>query len=293
MSEIPATQIGTKDRSVGWYDPPLDTVDEAIQALLQEYSGIPADEVIPRIIAVVSSSPPSLLFPQTLTDPTPQREKLWDIFPWPCIGQFRFLDLSLRRQPLYHTILSRLQSGDRLLDVGCCMAQDLRALVRDGAPAGGLFGLEKEGAFLEIGYDFFGDRDRLGVRFIYGDLLDRDGEEMKDLVRTFGIVQLGMVLHIWDWEGQVRACERAVELLRDEAGVLVVGQSVGSSKGRAVPARGRDIFKHDPDTFAAMWEEVGKRTGTNWRVRAVLVEFERRSWDEEDTRKLSFEVERV
>ena len=223
-----------------------------------------------------------------------QRDKLWDIFPWPCIGQFRFLDLSLRRQLRYQTILSRIQDGDRFLDVGCCMAQDLRALIHDGAPAENLFGLEKEGAFLDIGFEFFGDRDKLsGVKFMRGDLLDRDNEEMKSLARTFGIIQLGMVLHIWDWEGQVRACERAVELLRDEKGVMVVGQSVGSLKGKAVPARGKEIFKHDPDTFAAMWEEVGKRTDTNWRVRAVLVEFERRSWDEEDTRKLSFEVERV
>ena len=49
-------QIGSKDRSVGWYDPKITTLDEPIRTLLQEYSKIPPDEVIPRIVAVVIPS---------------------------------------------------------------------------------------------------------------------------------------------------------------------------------------------------------------------------------------------
>jgi hypothetical protein len=106
------------------------------------------------------------------------------------------------------------------------------------------------------------------------------------------------VLHIWDLEGQTKACERVVELLKDEKGVMVVGQSVGSLVGKEQPARGRMIYKHDADTFAQMWEEVGRRTGTEWVVRARLdeglgIDRRKREWDEPGTRRLSFEVERV
>ncbi|KAK1751008.1 hypothetical protein QBC47DRAFT_392072 [Echria macrotheca] len=271
-------RIGSKDRSVGWYDPPLTSVEEPVQDLLQSYSGIPPNEVLPRVIET--------------------RDKIWEIFPWPCVGQFRFLDLSLIRKLIYPEILARLQSGDRILDVGCCFAQDLRKLAHDGAPRSSLYGLEKQSEFIDLAYDFFGDKETFGGKFIRADLLDRDNQEIKALEGTFGIVQLGMVLHIWDIEGQIQACERVVELLRDEKGVLVVGQSVGSVKGKEMPARGRMIYKHDPETFANMWEEVGRRTGTQWVVRASLdsglgIEQEKRAWDEPSTRRLSFEVERI
>jgi hypothetical protein len=115
---------------------------------------------------------------------------------------------------------------------------------------------------------------------------------------TFGFVQLGMVLHIWDLEGQTRACERVVELLRPEKGVMVVGQSVGNLVGKEFPARGRMIWKHDVESFKGMWEEVGRRTGTEWVVRAKLdeglgIDRQKRNWDEPGTRRLSFEVERL
>ncbi|KAB5550009.1 hypothetical protein GE09DRAFT_1128660 [Coniochaeta sp. 2T2.1] len=272
--------IGSKEKTVGWYDPPITSVSGPIRDLLENYSHIPADEVVPRIVET--------------------RDKIWDVFPWPCVGQFRFLDLSLSRQLSYPRILSLLQQSDpvRLLDVGCCFAQDLRKLVRDGAPSSSLYGLEIQSEFISLGYDFFADRETFGGRFIAADLLDRANREVKELEGTFGVVQLGMVLHIWDLEGQTRACERVVELLKDEKGVLVVGQSVGNVEGKEFPARGRMIFKHDVETFGKMWDEVGRRTGTSWVVRARLdeglgIDERKRNWDEPSTRRLSFEVERV
>jgi SAM-dependent methyltransferase len=221
------------------------------------------------------------------------------------VGQFRFVDLSLSRQPSYAAILSRLLlktdsggSKERLLDVGCCFAQDLRKLAYDGAPSESLYGLEIQSEFIDLGYEFFGDRDSFRGRFINADLLDRENVEVKEVEGTFGVVQLGMVLHIWDLEGQTRACERVVELLRDEKGVLVVGQSVGNVEAKEAPGRGKKIYKHDVGSFERMWAEVGRRTGTKWEVRARLdqglgIDERKREWDEPSTRRLSFEVERV
>ena len=49
----PSLPIGSKDKSVGWYDPPITAVSPAVRDLLEGYAGIPADEVIPRILEVV------------------------------------------------------------------------------------------------------------------------------------------------------------------------------------------------------------------------------------------------
>jgi len=281
-SPITYLQIGSKDHSVGWYDPPITSIPPPVRNLLENYSHISPEEVIPRIIST--------------------REKIWDIFPWPCVGQFRFLDLSLSQQPSYPAIMKRLLSGDRLLDVGCCLGQDLRKLVYDGVPPGSLYGMEIQREFVDLSYDFFDDREGRfrDVTFIRADLFDRGNKEVDQVAGTFGVIHVGMVFHIWDLEHQITACERLVELLRDEKGVMVIGQSVGNVVGKEVyiPSRGHRIYKHDVDTFVAMWEEVGRRTGTEWRVRAQLdtglgIEQQQRNWDEASTRRLSFEVERI
>lgn len=176
----------------------------------------------------------------------------------------------------------------------------MRQLAHDGAPPSSLFGLEKQAEFIPIGHSFFNDVETFGqATFIAADLLDRENEEVRKVAGTFGIVNLSMMLHIWDLENQIKACERVVELLRDEKGVLVVGQSVGDLAGKEVGSRGvMRIFKHNVETFEKMWEEVGKRTGTKWKVDATLkvamgIDSRPRNWDEPSTRRLAFCVERV
>lgn len=50
-------------------------------------------------------------------------------FPYPCIGQFRFLSLGIANSPHYDEVLQRLRGGEKLLDVGCCFGQEIRKLV--------------------------------------------------------------------------------------------------------------------------------------------------------------------
>jgi hypothetical protein len=155
--------------------------------------------------------------------------------------------------------------------------------------------------FISIGYDFFNDRETFSeARFINANLFDVESEQMRKIMRIFGIVDLGMVLHLWDYNGQMHVCERVVDILRDEVGVLVVGQCVADVEGREVASgKERKIFKHNVETSERMREEVGKRTGTGWRVEAWLgeglgIDGERSgAWDGEVMRRLGFCVERV
>jgi hypothetical protein len=58
-----------------------------------------------------------------------QRAKAFSIFPYPCIGMYRFLDLSILSTDVYPEVLRRLKGGEKLLDLGCCFGQEIRQLV--------------------------------------------------------------------------------------------------------------------------------------------------------------------
>jgi hypothetical protein len=171
--------------------------------------------------------------------------------------------------------------------------------VHDGASGENLWGLEIQADFIRLAYDFFRDEDRLGARFIAADLMDRSDPAVAALRGTFGIVHLGMILHIWDRPAQLEACRRVVELLRPQPGALVVGQCVGHLDGVSSPGRGSNtIFKHNVKTFRDMWTELGQLTGTRREVRAQLdeglgIKEQSRKWDDPNTRRLAFEVERL
>ena len=54
-----------------------------------------------------------------------QRKEAFDITPYPCIGQFKFLALTLLSHPKYPVLLERLKNGQTFIDMGCCFAQDM------------------------------------------------------------------------------------------------------------------------------------------------------------------------
>ena len=50
---IAPLKIGSRDKSVGWYTPTLENITEAQRDLLENYSHIAPDRVIPHILEVV------------------------------------------------------------------------------------------------------------------------------------------------------------------------------------------------------------------------------------------------
>ena len=90
-------------------------------------------------------------------------------------------------------------------------------------------------------------------------------------------------------------------LLKPKKGALVIGQQVGSVVQSDVVFRGKqNVTRHSEASFRRLWEDVGRRTGSKWEVRAKLDEGLGENigegtgtWDDADTRRLSFEVERL
>lgn len=122
---------------------------------------------------------------------------------------------------------------------------------------------------------------------------------MEALKGKIDIVNVGLFLHLFDLEGQTKACEKIVGLLKQEKGVLITGQQVGATEPVQMPrGMGSRMWKHNAASFEKMWKEVGKNTETEWKVTAMLdaglgIGQKQRTWDDPNTRRLVFEVERI
>src|ERR1700761_8860185 len=95
-------KIETRDKDVPWYNPSLDQkLAASTRELLETYSKIPADQVENHVYKIVLLS----LFLMLRRTNESQRDEAWQIWPYPCIGGFRFLDLAIALSPEYPQIL--------------------------------------------------------------------------------------------------------------------------------------------------------------------------------------------
>ena len=238
----------------------------------------------------------------------PQRDKAWKIYPYPCIGRFCFLDLSISLHPLYPTVLARLKetvNPELFLDLGCCFGQDIRRLVADGIPGEKLYGADLRLEFLELGYELFQDKGSLKAHFLEGDIFEEDdeaegGKELSNLNGKIDIIYAAAFLHLFNWEEQVRAGTRMVRLMTENS--LVFGWQLGTTKpgSRARHSdKSRTRYDHNPASFQKLWEVIGEQTATKWKVHAELHQV--KGWEQinsghdnaGDTRAMQFEVHRL
>ena len=264
------------------------------------------------------------------------------------------MNLSLSRHPLYPELLTRLRPRNNsepqqynslgisghssgisyrhparpqtLLDLGCCLAQDLRKLVFDGVPSENLYGLDVERRFVDIGYELFRDAASLKSRFVVQDMLASDTEKDHDvnggdfpggevatsatppeliplaaLENRVSIIVANSFFHLYSYTDQLRLAKRVVRLLSPERGSLILGRQVGSSQPgeyNAVDNKGTR-YSHDVASFRQFWEKVAEETGDGckFRVEAVLDEEELgknknqgQNWSEPHIRRLRYGV---
>ncbi|TDZ44938.1 Methyltransferase trt5 [Colletotrichum trifolii] len=158
-------------------------------------------------------------------------------------------------------------SQDRLLDLGTCGGQALRQLTHDGADSSRLFGVDLRPEFLDIGYDLFQDKGRFHATLVAGNVLDPADANLTALNGRVSIVWANAFFHLFDWKQQVAAATRIVGFLRPGIrDALVFGRHLGSVEPKESEDRGRTRFLHDQGSFQRLWDEVGEKTGTRWRV---------------------------
>ncbi|KAI1212596.1 uncharacterized protein F4807DRAFT_342132 [Annulohypoxylon truncatum] len=263
-----------------WLQKDVKDIDPTSRQLLESYAGLAPEEVVPHCLAI--------------------RDKAFALYPWPCIGQMRFIRLSLASYPSYASVLERIRSNAnaRFLDLGCCFGQDIRKLFIDGARPEQLVGLDLVPEFNALSYELFRDASKLSFEFHARDLHD-DNADWSPLLNRFDVLHLTSLLHIWNWEGQVKAAQRIASFTKP--GALLVGSGLGSGVGGEFPnleGNGTN-FRQSEETFQKFWQEVGEKTKTKWAVKTTFKASDstkmnmNQNWAEPNMGLLIFEVTRV
>lgn len=272
-----------------WYKQDVTDISPEARWLLENYSRIQPDEVLPHVLAV--------------------RDEAFNVYPYPCLGSMRFLSFKLPRVPVYDRILDllRFKPNTHFLDVGCCVGQEVRYLASQGIPTRQLHGSDLEPSFIDIGFRLFRDRDALAGNFVTGDLLaPPDVYHQCPLAKTLDgkidVIWAGSLFHMWDYEDQVLVATRLVDLCREKGGVMIAGSQLGSLLGgryvvkniegmNEAPDAARAHYRHNVETIKGFWCDVGERSGTRWTVEAGLFEQEdavemgkTQAWGDENTR---------
>ncbi|KAF2867678.1 hypothetical protein BDV95DRAFT_172554 [Massariosphaeria phaeospora] len=267
--------VQQNERAPWWHVKELTELSLDARELFENYSKVPSDNVLTHI--------------------TEARNKAFKVFPYPCLGRFAFLALSVRQTPRYDEILNRIKNGDKYLDLGCCVGQDIRKLVYDGAPSENTYGVDLMNDFMEIGYDLFLDKATLKTTFMAADVFEKDSE-LNRLDGEIDIVHAASFFHLFGWEGQLQAAKRMVSLVKPKPGSLIVGRHIGNIN----PGEEASKFMHDADSFALLWKQVGEETATSWEVDARLGDKDLAEKTgsgansvPEDTRWLSYTVRRL
>ncbi|KAI1128659.1 hypothetical protein F5Y10DRAFT_264850 [Nemania abortiva] len=151
--------------------------------------------------------------------------------PWPCIGEFWFVEQGFLRHPDYPRILERITSttsAPRFLDLGTCLGQDVRTLLHNGASPSTIYGADVLPGFKDAGHALFKDRDRFDEsHFITGDIFSED-DELAKTKGTWDIVHIAMFLHVFSLADQEVVSKNVLKLLKVVPGSTVIGTQTGS-----------------------------------------------------------------
>lgn len=226
------------------------------------------------------------------------------------------MDLSIPQSTVYPEILQRLKSGEKLLDVGCAIGQELRHLVSpnhlrfppiltvyqvfDGVHSENLYSSDIRQDFYDIGYDLFADRSTLKSQFFQADIFDDNSSLVQNLTGKVNIVNAASFFHLFSWDQQVTVAKRLVGLLAAQPGSMVIGRQVG----HADPVDPDDKantpthYRHNPATWKRLWEQVGQETRSKWEVECSMEKWEGLDrvfvkYHDVETWKMRFVVRRV
>lgn len=129
--------------------------------------------------------------------------------------------------------------------------------------------------FWAIGYDLFLDKASLKTKFIEADIFDANSA-LQQLDGRVDIVHAASFFHLFDWDHQVQAAKRTVQLLKPVSGSLVIGRQMGTVQARDFEGSFENKileskrYSHNPESLARLWKQVGDETKSKWSVDAVL-----------------------
>jgi len=266
------TQERGQDHDARFFNKDDPVIPAKMAELLEQYSGIPAGHAQVEHVRRL-------------------RDRAYQAYRYPCLGLYRFLGLALSNHPLYEGHVLPLLRGETrsstkvatpvgttsrtFLDLGTCLGQDMRKLIFDGVPMESVYGADILAEFVDIGYDLFGDEERLPRSHFVApaDIFD-DSSPLQELDGRVDIVHANSVFHLFSWDDQVKAAKRVIKLLRPEKGSLILGSQIAHVEPGEVSSRpGRPsntMYRHDEKSWERFWTSVGQDVGLSFTVRSSL-----------------------
>ncbi|OLS26306.1 MAG: Glycine/sarcosine N-methyltransferase [Candidatus Heimdallarchaeota archaeon LC_2] len=178
-----------------------------------------------------------------------------------CISSFRFLYPRILSHPMYSYISSNLDDKT-ILDIGCFMGTDIRQLIVDGADPAKLIGTDITGAFFELGYQLYGDKEGTPITFVAGDIASSDVLDYKnktgELARyqsSIDIIHTGSLLHLLFREDSLSVLKKIHLLLVDDG--ILFGRMVGSDKEQSLDDSDGLRHIHSIESLEAVLAEIG------------------------------------
>jgi SAM-dependent methyltransferase len=268
-----SAQTDLPKTDVTWFDaqPSSGQIPEKARRLLESYSGIPANDVVQHIVTL--------------------RNEAWKIFPYPCIGQFRFLEAGIDDCDEYNEVVERLRRGQKLLDMACCFGQTIRQLVADGAPSENVYGCDLQPEFIDLGYKLFKDRDSLRTKFLVADIFD-PASPLQGLQGEVDVIYAGSFFHLWGLQQQKEVSRAVASLLRPNLGSMILGRQMGSVEAFEIASATGTMFRHNVDSFKKLWKEIGDDMGVTFSVEARLLELQEGNFMGDDTKRIYFTIRR-
>ena len=143
-------------------------------------------------------------------------------------------------------------------------------------PSEDLTGLDPESGFIELCYDIFRDRETMRYKLLMTDILLAESTDF-ELKRTMNVI------HDASFLMQVQVATRVVEVTVPQLGSVILGRQLAGLQTGEIGAPGGNgptMWRHDEASFARMWTQVGKETGTCWRVKSstYLKELSQDEW---------------
>lgn len=157
----------------------------------------------------------------------------------------------------------------------------MRRLMFDGAPSANMYGVDIVSHW-DVGYALYRDQGRFDAHFIQADILSSGNPALDALKGHIDIISISAVMHQWNWKDQREAAKKLVAFAKP--GALVVGYQIGNVEAKEVTnsTLQLSVWRHDPASFAKMWNQVGAETGSRWETQARLRSWEDMGWDPAD-----------
>ena len=145
-------------------------------------------------------------------------------------------------------------------------------MFNENVPSTQLYGFDLEPAFIDLGYELFQDRDKLLATMLSGDVLAdiNTPDDLTVLEGRMDIVHAASLLHSWGWDDMITAAKRLVSLTHQHS--IIVGNQMGSlDPGEYPMPTGKGFnFRHDVESMARFWNQVGDETDSSWKVESNL-----------------------